>query len=772
MTSLTELYSRLRAHPIGGPALRVAAAAIGLVIFVQTLFGRIPLLGIGRYDHAVPPGIFALGIVIGSLYAMVAMGIILVYRATRIINVAAASVGTVPAVLALVLMSRKGLPYGVAILVVLAGGALLGGTVETVFIRRFSRAPRLILTVATLGIAQILAFVEFFIPKWLTGTAIPPAEFPTPFRSIDFTIGIVRFTGDAVVTVIVVLLIVVALNLFFRFTDMGIAVRASAENSDRAALLGIPVRRVSTVVWMLAALLSGIGIFLRAPLIGLPLGGLIGPAVLLLGLAAAVIGRMESLGTAFVAGCALGVIDQSAVFSTRSPVVGYGVMLLVILGALLVQRRDLARALDTGVSSFRSLRELRPVPPELRDLREVRIARTVVGVVVAALALAGPFLFGAHRAGLASLILIYAIAGVSLVILTGWTGQISLGQFALAGVGAAVTGGLAVKLGLDFFVSVGGGGLAGAAVAVLIGVPALRIQGLLLAVTTLAFAFTVENILLNRDFFGWLLPTSTEFVERPMLYGVIDLTSDRSFYYVCLAFLALVLWLARGLRRYRGGRIFIGVRENGRVMQAFGVNLARTRITGFATSGFIAALSGSLLAYHQASVDAATYGPGVSIKVFAMTVIGGINSLAGAVIGAAYVVGIPELPVLRDVQLIDVLSTGAGLLLLLMFMPGGLIEGLYRVRDMFLRRLAEKHGIHVPSLLADSLEGTESARVVSATEPEAHIPTTEEIDAVEAALTEEIECPQCGERVPVGAAVEHEHFRVSTPAPAGPRGRK
>ena len=761
MTAVLRSLDPVRQHRIGGPVFRYGLSAIGLYVFVQLLFGRLPLIGIGRYENPVPPGIFVLGIVIGSLYALVAMGTILIYRANRIINFAQAGLGAVPAVFALVLMSRKGLPYFVALPIVLLGGAGLGASVETTFIRRFSRSPRLILTVATLGVAQILAFVEFFIPKWVSGDGLPPTKFPTPFNDIDFNVGIVRFTGDAVVTVIVVLGIVVALNAFFRFTDIGIAVRASAENADRASLLGIPVRRVSTVVWVIAAVMSAIGIFLRAPLVGLPLGGLIGPAVLLMGLAAAVIARMDSLGAAFAAGMALGVVDQSAVFSTRSPIVAYGVMLLVILGALLVQRKNLSRAFDTGVSSFRAMRELRPIPPELRDVLEVRVARTIASIVIAGVALAGPYLFGANRAGLATLIVIYAISGVSLVVLTGWTGQISLGQFALAGIGAAVTGGLAAKAGLDFFLTVGISGLAGAFVAVLIGLPALRIQGLLLAVTTLAFGFTVENIVLNRDFFAWLLPGPTQFVERPVLYGVIDTTSERTFYYLALTFLVLMIGLARSLRKNRSGRIFIGVRENSRVMQAFGVNPARTRITGFAVSGFIAAISGSLLTYNQSSVDAATFAPTVSITIFVMTVIGGVNSLAGAIAGAIYVLAIPELPVLRDIKLIELLSTGVGLLFLLLFLPGGLIEGIYRIRDAFLRKVAARHGIHVPSLVADSRAEDEADPTphVHGRPEEAHVPTEEELDAVEAALAEEIECPACGEHVRVADAMQHEHFR-------------
>ena len=151
-------------------------------------------------------------------------------------------------------------------------------------------------------------------------------------------------------------------------------------------------------------------------------------------------------------------------------------------------------------------------------MREVRIARLVVALVAGTLALTAPWIFGSFKQSSATLILIYAMIGVSLVILTGWAGQISLGQYAIAGIGSAVAGGLAANHGWDFFGALFTGALAGAFVAVLVGLPALRIQGLFLAVTTLSFAFTVENFILRREWFAWLVPKDFHFVvsARPV----------------------------------------------------------------------------------------------------------------------------------------------------------------------------------------------------------------------------------------------------------------
>jgi branched-chain amino acid transport system permease protein len=711
LTRLRRAFLAAWRHPRIGPLLRVVVAYVVVVeVGVQFLFGRLDIPGIdvswlepGRKSAPIPRGLFVNGAVVGSLYALVAIGLILVYRANRIINFSQAALGSVPAVLALVLMSRRGLPYGVAIPIALIGGALLGALVEIAFIRRFRRAPRLILTVATIGVAQVLAFVEFYIPKWVSGEALPPTDFPTPFGRFDFNVGIVRFTGDHVLTVLVVLAIVVALGAFFRYTDMGIAVRASAENGERAALLGIPVRRVSTVVWIIAAVVSATGIFLRAPLVGLPLGGLIGPSVVLFGLAAAVVGRMEHMPTAFIAGMGLGIIDQAAVYSTNRPTLARATILVVILLALLLQRASFSRAYELGASTWQTVREFRPIPTELRNVREIVAMRVVGGLGVVGLVLTAPYLVGDDNVGLTTQMLLFAMVGVSLVILTGWAGQISLGQFAFAGVGAAVAGGLAANHHWDFFVTLAVAGLAGAAVSVVIGLPALRIQGLFLAVTTLAFAFTVENFVLNREFFGWLMPKEglEHFVERPVLYDRFDTAPDKRFYYLCLVFLVLALGAAASLRRNRSGRILIGARDNAAMVQAFGVSPARTRLAAFAISGFIAAVAGALLAYQQGTVTPGTFSPLASVEVFAMTVIGGLTSLPGAMLGAVYVKGVPHL--LSDyMDNAALLSTGAGLLALLLFLPGGLSEAYYRVRDGLLRRVAARHQLYVPSLVADT----------------------------------------------------------------------
>jgi branched-chain amino acid transport system permease protein len=293
-------------------------------------------------------------------------------------------------------------------------------------------------------------------------------------------------------------------------------------------------------------------------------------------------------------------------------------------------------------------------------------------------------------------ILVYAMVGISLVVLTGWSGNISLGQWAIVGVGALFAQKIAASASPpDFFIVLIASGLLGAAVSLLIGLPALRIRGLFLGVTTLAFAIAAKNWI-----FQWQVLTTDQAIARPALFGVIDLTSERSFFYVCVAGLLFALFVARNLRRSRQGRNLIAMRDNETAAQALGMRLMTSRLGAFAISGFLAALAGALYAYTEQSVDYNRFDPVTSLLMFSMVVIGGMGSLAGPVLGAVYVRGIQYfLP-----QTLQLFATGFGLLILLLVFPGGLGQIFYSIRDRFLRWVADRRNLIVPSLVADRRE--------------------------------------------------------------------
>src|SRR3954470_8847591 len=675
------------------------AWTLALALLLELMFGR------SKYSHplgipiptGVSLGILVNGAILGMLYSLLAFGLILVYRANRIINFAHAGLGLIPAVTALLLVTNRNWPYPASLAVMLVGSALVGGVVELVM-RRFSTSPRLIATVFTIGLAQIFVYLELQLPGWIGGETSLPFNFPTPYSDFKVTIGGVIFNGDYFAIVVATAAVCAGLAAFLRYTRAGIAVRAAAENADRASLLGVPVARLSTIVWILAGLCSGIAVYLQAPVIAVPAGGAVSPLVLLYGLAAAVVARMESLPIAFASGIGVGMIQQAAFAGSSRPDDAAALMLPVILGALLFQRKRMARAFDTGVASFRALQEFRPVPVEMRGLTEVRRARVAGIAGLCALGLAAPFVVGTSRTAFCTMAVIAGMVAVSLVVLSGWAGQISLGQSAFAGIGAAVAGGLATRHGSDFFVTLTLALVAGAVIAVLIGIPALRVPGLFLSVVTLGLAATVQYAILSRAHFSWLLPPNGSYVTKPLLYGRIDLSkSDIGYYYLCLGFLALAWMSAWSVRHSRSGRLFIGLRDNERAAQSLGANATTTRLAAFAFSGAIAALAGALSAY-QSQVDPGSFSMVVGLTAFLYAVVGGLTSLPGAVLGtvAFSVISFAGGPNL------SVLASGVGVSIVLLVFPGGLAQAAQQARDGALRWLADRHQMHVPSLVADS----------------------------------------------------------------------
>ncbi len=464
--------------PVDRPEVQRAAVIAGgacIFYFVQQLLWPAPI------------GVLVQGMVIGGLTALIAFGISLIYRANRIINFAQGDLGGAPASFAVLLVVGPGLPYLVALPLGLLAGLALGMFVEVAIIRRFFKAPRLIMTAATIFVAQLLTFLSLSLPRFFNLTT-PPQSFPSPF-DFSFEIAPIVFRGNDIVAMMAVPIVIAALILFFRYTSIGIAVRASAESADRAALLGVPVKRIQTIVWVIATLLSTLAIFLRAGIVGLPIGSVLGPTILVRALAACVIGRMERLPTIFFAAVGLGIIEQVIVWDTGRSIITAPILFIIILGALLFQRRGtVARADDT--STWQSAKEVRPVPDELAGFPEVKYGFKAVIGLIALFFIALPVFLPESRVNLAGVILIYALLGMSLVVLTGWAGQVSLGQVGFMGIGAAVGGAVTNRLGWDLGIGLLLSGVAGAVVAVIIGLPALRIKGLFLAIITLAFAAT------------------------------------------------------------------------------------------------------------------------------------------------------------------------------------------------------------------------------------------------------------------------------------------
>ncbi|HEV2370453.1 MAG TPA: ATP-binding cassette domain-containing protein, partial [Acidimicrobiales bacterium] len=684
ISGVLDGWGRLSRRLPGGPPVALTAAWVVVGVVAWVLAGAL-------LPNGVPLGIVLYGLVLGAIMSMTAMGLVLVFRASRVINFAQAEIGGLAATVAVVMVAGSGLPYFLALPVGLAVAVATGWLIDAVVVRRFFTAPRLILTVATVGLAQILGAAELGLPKVFTHLK-PLSTFTTPFHW-HRTIGPLVFNADELLAVIVTVLVLVGLVWFFGRSDTGIAVRAAADSNERALLLGIPVRRLSRVTWMLAAGLSGLASILASPgdVLGLQIGSISGPEALLPPLAAAVIGRFESLPTTVLAAVGIEIFEQAVFWNyPRSSFVELS-LFVVILVALVMQRRRATRVEDSDLGGYVAVREVRPVPAILARLPEVRALKGSVWGLVGVIVLLVPLGLSDSKVGLLSYMAIYGILAVSLVVLTGWSGQISLGQFAFAGAGAATTGALMVHTGADMFLSMLVAALVGAVLAVIIGLPAVRFAGQQLAVTTLAFGVPVNTYFLNSSYFPTLTPQQ---VNRPAVLGRFNLDSFLTFYYLCLAFLVVAVLLARNYRRTRAGRAALAVRDNGRGAAAYGIEPSRAKLAAFALAGSLAAVAGSLYMIGLRGIPFTGFPPAESLTVFSMVVIGGVASLPGALLGAVYVEG-SEYFLHGGAQL---LATGAGLLLLLMVVPGGLGEVMFDIRDRVLRRLAARRKLSVPSL--------------------------------------------------------------------------
>ena len=315
-----------------------------------------------------------------------------------------------------------------------------------------------------------------------------------------------------------------------------------------------------------------------------------------------------------------------------------------------------------------------------------------------------PLGWGPSNQLLAAIAMVWAMVGVSLVLITGWGGHISLGQFAIAGVGGLTAGNLLLNTQLDYFLCLLAAGAAGALIALVVGLPALRIRGLFLAVTTLAFAVALNAYVLNPDNFSSIIPGD---VVRPILWERWDLESGYPMYALCLAFLVLSVLASRSVRGTRAGRVIIATRDNERAADSASVPTTKIKLSAFLVAGTIAGIAGGLHVTILHGLNQGTYNPDMSLDVFSTAVIGGLGSITGAIGGVLFFQWLSTITALGDIR---PLISGAGLLVVLLVFPGGLAQLASNVRDRYLRRVAERHDILVPSLVADKRVDGEQAK--------------------------------------------------------------
>ena len=517
-----------------------------------------------------------LGIIQGMTYGVVALGMVLIYKGTRVLNFAQPFMGLFAAFLAwyftgtpgsTVLGTGQGIETGpvaikwlkypmflflfdvgtkprflVAAFWSLVLIAFIAWRLEQDIMRHLERAPRIMALVATISL--LLGFGGSTALLWnrTEAQASAPKSLPVLLpEGMSFQVGALRVTASYVLILIVVPALALAAGAFFKYTKFGVAIRAAAENREAAQLLGISARRVSSFSWIVGGFLAGI-----AALLIVPSRGSLDPASLSFGLlisalAAALIGGLTSLPGAFVGGIVIGVAEFLTKW--RSSTTGMpSVVFFGIVIAVLILRPGGIFGVPERLADVASLApSMRDLPRRLGQQLVTRRARwmfILTGIMLVSMAsvATGPF-----TNGVLIDVIIYAIVGVSLTLLIGYAGQISLGHWALVGVGCFAAGNLYDHSPVPFPLVFPLVFLIGMAVALVIGLPALRIRGPYLAVVTLAFALACYQFIfrLNSIAHG-----TTGVTMTAQKYGFLNFTSDTNrplFFFAFGVFLAVLV---------------------------------------------------------------------------------------------------------------------------------------------------------------------------------------------------------------------------------------
>ncbi len=628
---------------------------------------------------SIPSFVVLEGVVVGLNYGLLALGLVLVYRTNRILNFAQGQLGVVAAVFLVKCSEDFGFNYWFSLVLAVLLAAAMGGLSELLLRRLFNR-PRVLVMVATIGLSQVLfvfTALPFILPKNLS------RPFPVPVH-LSFTIGSFVFPPGAVLTLIVAPVVALALAAFIKFSPWGLAMRAMSENADSARLSGVWVRRTSTLAWILAGVLSAFTEILASPGQTSVLTQPLSPDLLLFALTAALVGAMVNLTVAFVAGIGVGIVYEVLSWNISSTASVQTIMFAILLVVLLVRVAALARGSrgDERSNWLQGAASLRRITDPFRA--RVGAGGAVFAVVVAALL---PFVLSVGNTYLLSQICIFGVIALSLTVLTGWAGQVSLGQFGLVAVGAVIASRLGGSVPLVLLLPLAGA--VTAVVAVLVGLPALRVRGLYLAVSTLAFALWMQESVLATS--CWTVPLvgkrlctglpdpASTLISRPDLFG-IGLGSTRAFAWFSLGVLVLSILMVRVWRDRGIARRLVSVRDNELTAAAMGIPVVRTKLLAFALSGFMAGYAGVCLAFASQRFSTVTFSPTYSILVVSMVVIGGLGSVPGAVLGSVYLVGLPA--IFGTTSTIQFITGGFGLLAFILYLPGGLAEVLHRFGDL------------------------------------------------------------------------------------------
>ena len=677
--------------------LTQVAVFVVAVVAVKILTAQLDEHGLIHASTPLPAVL--LGVIKGVTYGLLAVGLVLIYRTNRIINFAHGQIGAFGAAFFSLAAVRWHVPYWIAFVLALVVAALCGAGAETAVVRRLRSAPRLMSIVASLGIGQVLVVFAVLI----NAASTAGSTYPQPAGLPSFTVGALRVTPAYSGMLFLSPLVVIGIAIFFKRSRFGLGIRAAAANPEAARMSGIFASRMSSMAWAIAGALSAFTAVLTAPTEGYVGGDTFGPELLLRAMAAAVIARMQSLPLALAGGIGLGVIEEMLRWNYPRSGLVEPALFVVILVALLLQRQRGGRDEEKG--SWAAVQALRPLPRQLQQLPAVRLLGPGLGLLgLVVLALLPLFITNSLSATFTAM-MGFAIVGLSIGLLTGLGGQLTLGQFAVASIGAVISFQVSSRIG-EFPLALLYAGLGAGLVSVVVGLPSLRIRGLMLTVTTLGFALATPAWLLGQP---WMLGTGRD-PGKPTGWPFGPLDTGHSYFYFALVIFALMVLLARNVRRSGFGRLLVAIRDNEDNARAFTVRASVVKMQGYMLSGFIAGIGGATLGHSLSRLDATAFPVTASILVVVMTVLGGVSVLVGPIIGAVWVLGLP----LIDIGNIGLFASNVGILIVILTWPGGLIQAIDPLRLRVVRAIGRWQGVDValdePAVAAPSAEAARPER--------------------------------------------------------------
>ena len=594
------------------------------------------------------------GLITGNIYALLAVGLALIFGVSNLINFAHGSVFAVGAYVGLAAITLLHTPLVLTLLFVALACGLLGMLIERVGIRPLANAPRIAPLLATIGISyildQLIQLVASPDPRGL------PAQVPT------WRITIAGGTIGALDLLIAAIGLGAAALLygFLRFTKLGWAVRAVAQDRDAALQMGVDANRVNSTVFAIASALGGVA----GILVGLYYNH-IDPGMsfqaTLKGVVAQVIGGMGNIPGAVAGGLLLGLTESFgvAIFgSSARNLFAFALLLLMLTlrpDGLFARRRHAPPEPLTG--SF-----IAPSTP-LRVPPWAIAAAFVLAAALPLVATDSPYLITTLTNAW-----LYAILALSLTLVAGTLGQVSLGHAGLLAIGAYASALLATDGRVPVLLTIPIAGLLTALVGTVLILPAFRLRGHSVSIATLGVGEIVALVILNWDSLTHG-PLGVLSIPGPRL-GAIELDSTNDYYWLSLGLLALLAAAQHRLLGSHLGRTFRAVRDDDTAARAFGVRPARYKAIGFALGGFLAGIAGAVTASIYSYINHESFTAQISVLALTMVILGGLGNMVGAVVGAVALIAIPEL--FRFTVEYRILVYGLVLVLLVRFRPQGL----------------------------------------------------------------------------------------------------